>query len=292
VKRRLAVEQVRDALGRDVVSERRACRVLRQVRSTQRRGRYPPDDEPRLLRRMVELAMEYGRYGYRRIAAMLREEGWLVNHKRVERLWRLEGLKVPERQPKRGRLWLTDGSCIRLRPAYKDHVWSYDFMMARTSDGRPLRLLTVMDEYSRECLAIDVGRRITSDDVLERLTELFVLRGVPAYVRSDNGPEFTATVVREWLERVGVKTLYIEPGSPWENGYIESFNGKLRDELLNGDTFDTVLEAQVLVENWRRHYNAVRPHSSLGYRPPAPEAVQRWPSGSAALRLQAMVTLT
>jgi putative transposase len=292
VKRRLAVEQARDALGRDVVSERRACRVLGQVRSTQRRERYPPDDEPRLLRRIVELAMEYGRYGYRRIAAMLREEGWLVNHKRVERLWWLEGLKVPERQPKRGRLWLTDGSCIRLRPAYKDHVWSYDFMMAKTTDGRPLRLLTVMDEYSRECLTIDVGRRITSDDVLERLTELFVLRGVPAYVRSDNGPEFTATVVREWLERVGVRTLYIEPGSPGENGYIESFNGKLRDELLNGETFDTVLEAQVLVENWRRHYNAVRPHSSLGYRPPAPEAVQPWPSGSAALRLQVMVTLT
>jgi transposase InsO family protein len=292
VKRRLAVEQVRDTLGRDVVSERRACRVLGQVRSTQRRERYPPDDEPRLLRRMVELALEYGRFGYRRIAAMLREEGWLVNHKRVERLWRLEGLKVPERQPKRGRLWLTDGSCIRLRPAYKDHVWSYDFMVARTSDGRPLRLLTVMDEYSRECLVIDVGRRITSDDVLERLTELFVRRGVPAYVRSDNGPEFTATVVREWLERLGVKTLYIEPGSPWENGYIESFNGKLRDELLNGETFDTVLEAQVLVERWRQHYNAVRPHSSLGYRPPAPETIQPWPSGSASLRLQAMVTLT
>jgi putative transposase len=292
VKRRLAVEQARDALGRDVVSERRACRVLGQVRSTQRRERYPPDDERRLLRRMVELAMEYGRYGYRRIVAMLREEGWLVNHKRVERLWRREGLKVPERQPKRGRLWLTDGSCIRLRPVYKDHVWSYDFMMARTSDGRPLRLLTVMDEYSRECLVIDVGRRITSDDVLERLAELFVRRGVPAYVRSDNGPEFTATVVREWLERVGVKTLYIEPGSPWENGYIESFNGKLRDELLNGETFDTVLEAQVLVERWRRHYNAVRPHSSLRYRPPAPETIQPWPSGSAALHLQAMVTLT
>ena len=292
MKGRLAVEQARDALGRDVVSERRACRVLGQVRSTQRRERYPPNDEPRLLRRMVELALEYGRYGYRRIAAMLCEEGWQVNHKRVERLWKREGLKVPERQPKRGRLWLTDGSCIRLRPAHKDHVWSYDFMMARTSDGRPLRLLTVMDEYSRECLVIDVGRRITSDDVLERLTELFVLRGVPAYVRSDNGPEFTATVVREWLERVGVKTLYIEPGSPWENGYIESFNGKLRDELLNGETFDTVLEAQVLVERWRRHYNAVRPHSSLGYRPPAPEAIQPWPSGSASLRLQAMVTLT
>jgi transposase InsO family protein len=276
VKRRLAVEQARDALGRDVVSERRACRVLGQVRSTQRRERYPPDDEPRLLRRIVELAMEYGRYGYRRIAAMLREEGWLVNHKRVERLWWLEGLKVPERQPKRGRLWLTDGSCIRLRPAYKDHVWSYDFMMAKTTDGRPLRLLTVMDEYRRECLVIDVGRRITSDDVLEVLAQLFVGKDTPCYLRSDNGPEFTATVVREWLERVGVRTLYIEPGSPWENGYIESFNGKLRDELLNGETFDTVLEAQVLVENWRRHYNAVRPHSSLGYRPPAPETVLQW----------------
>jgi putative transposase len=292
VKRRLAVEQVRDALGRDVVSERRACRVLGQARSTQRRERYPPDEERRLLGRMVELATEYGRYGYRRIGAMLRGEGWQVNHKRVERLWRLEGLKVPERQPKRGRLWLTDGSCIRLRPAYKDHVWSYDFMMARTTEGRPLRLLTVMDEFTRECLAVDVGRRITSDDVLERLTELFVLRGAPTYLRSDNGPEFTALVVREWLGRVGVKTLYIEPGSPWENGYIESFNGKLRDELLNLEVFDTVLEAKVLVERWRRHYNAVRPHSSLGYRPPAPEAVLPWPSGSASLRLRAMVTLT
>jgi transposase InsO family protein len=165
-------------------------------------------------------------------------------------------------------------------------------MMARTTDGRPLRLLTVMDEYSRECLAIDVGRRITSDDVLERLTKLFVQRRVPAYLRSDNGPEFAAKVVREWLEHVGVKTLYIEPGSPWENGYIESFNGKLRDELLNLEVFDTVLEAQVLVERWRQHCNAVRPHSSLGYRPPAPEAALPWPPGSASQRLQAMVTLT
>jgi putative transposase len=255
---------------------------------TQRREHCPSDDDVRLLRRMVELATEYGRYGYRRIAAMLREEGWRVNHKRVERLWRLEGLKVPARQPKRGRLWLTDGSCVRLRPSYKDHVWSYDFMMERTSDGRPLRLLTVLDEFTRECLAIDVGRRMTSDDVLERLTQLFVLRGAPAYLRSDNGPEFTARVVRDWLERVGVRTLYIEPGSPWENGYIESFNGKLRDELLNLEVFDTVLEARVLCDRWRRHYNAVRPHSSLGYRPPAPEAVLPWPSGYAELRPYAM----
>jgi len=229
---------------------------------------------------MVELATEYGRYGYRRVGALLREEGWRVNHKRVERLWRLEGLKVPAKQPRRGRLWLTDGSCIRLRPAFKGHVWSYDFMAVRTRDGRPLRLLTVIDEYSRECLAIEVARRITSDDVLGRLTQLFVERGPPHYLRSDNGAEFTARAVREWLERVGVMTLYIEPASPWENGYIESFNGKLRDELLNLEIFDTLLEAQVLCERWRRHYNAVRPHSSLGYRPPAPETVLPWPSGA------------
>jgi putative transposase len=278
-KRRLAVEHVRDALGRGAVSERRACGVLGQVRSTQRRGHSPPADEPGLVRRMVELATEYGRYGYRRVAALLREEGWRVNHKRVERLWRQEGLRVPAKQPRRGRLWLTDGSCIRLRPAFKNHVWSYDFMVVRTREGRPLRLLTIIDEYSRECLAIEVARRITSDDVLGRLTQLFVERFPPHYLRSDNGAEFTATVVREWLERVGVKTLYIEPASPWENGYIESFNGKLRDELLNLEVFDTVLEARVLCERWRRHYNAVRPHSSLGYRPPAPETVLSWPSG-------------
>lgn len=241
---------------------------------------------------MVELATQYGRYGYRRVTAMLRQEGWSVNHKRVERLWRLEGLKVPVRQPKRKRLWLTEGSCIRLRPAYRNHVWSYDFLLARTSDGRPLRLLTVIDEFSRECLAIDVARRITSDEVLGRLTQLFVLRGAPAYLRSDNGPEFTAKVVRDWLERVGVKALYIEPGSPWENGYIESFNGRLRDELLNVEVFDTVLEAKVLCEQWRRHYNAVRPHSSLGYEPPAPETILSWPSGSTLLPHGAMAGLT
>jgi putative transposase len=234
---------------------------------------------------MVELAGQYGRYGYRMITAFLKQEGFELNHKRVERLWRREGLKVPSRQPKRRRLWLNDGSCVRLRPAYRDHVWSYDFMMTRTSDGRPLRLLNLIDEYSRECLSIDVGRRLTGEDVLERLTELFVLRGVPAYLRSDNGSEFTARVVRDWLDKVGVKTLYIEPGSPWENGYVESFNGRLRDELLEREIFDTVLEAKVLIERWRVQYNTIRPHSSLGYRPPAPEAIQPWTTGSATLRL-------
>ena len=263
------------------MSERRACQVLGQPRSTQRRERHIPSDEPRLVRRMMELASQYGRYGTPRITALLREEGFAVNHKRVERLWWLEGLKVPQRQPKRGRLWLNDGSCVRLRPAHPRHVWSYDFMQDRTREGRPLRLLTIVDEYTRECLSIDVDRSLTSEDVLERLTQLFVVRGLPDYLRSDNGPEFTAKRVREWLGHLGVKTLFIEPGSPWENGYNESFNGKLRDELLNGELFDTLLEARVLVERWRRHYNTVRPHSSLGYRPPAPEAIQPYPPGSA-----------
>ena len=270
------VEHVRDALGRDQVSERRACRVLGQPRSTQRRAPHVPDEEPRLVKRMIELATQYGRYGYRMITGMLRNEGWRVNHKRIERLWRREGLKVPQKQPKRRRIWLNDGSCVRLRPAYKDHVWSYDFVQDRTSDGRAFRMLTLIDEHSRECLAIDVARRLNSENVLERLSDLFVRRGVPDYIRSDNGPEFTAKKVTEWLERVEVKTLFIEPGSLWENGYNESFNGTLRYELLDVELFDTLLEAKVLVERWRKEYNTIRPHSSLGYRPPAPESIRPW----------------
>ena len=254
-------------------SERRTCRVLDQPRSSQRYQVKLRSDEPLVVNRMVDLATQYGRYGYRRITAMLRRGGLLINHKRVQRLWRREGLKVPRRQPKRRRLWLSDGSCVRLRPQYRNHVWSYDFVADRTREGRPFRMLTLIDEYTRECLSIDVSRKLGSDDVLARLTELFVFRGVPGYIRSDNGSEFTARVVRDWLGRIGVQTLYIEPGSPWENGYIESFNGKLRDELLNGELFDTMLEAKVLIEDWRKEYNQVRPHSSLGYLPPAPEAI-------------------
>lgn len=254
------------------MSQRRACRILGQSRASQRRLSVVPADESRLVHRLVALASQYGRYGYRRVGVLLAAEGWRVNHKRVERLWRREGLKVPAQQPKRGRLWLNDGSCVRLRPVRKDHVWAYDFVHARTHDGRPLRLLVLVDEYSRECLSIDTARRLGSEDVLERLTELFIRRGVPDYLRSDNGAEFTARPVRRWLEEVGVRTLFIEPGSPWENGYVESFNGKLRDELLNGEIFYTLLEAKVLIERWREHYNRVRPHSALGYRPPAPEA--------------------
>jgi putative transposase len=233
---------------------------------------------------MIRLATQYGRYGYRRVTMMLCAEGWRVNHKRIERLWRREGLKVPQKQPQRRRLWLNDGSCIRLRPAYQDHVWSYDFVQCRTHDGRAFRLLTLLDEHSRECLSIDVARRLTSEDVLERLSDLFVRRGVPDYIRSDNGSEFTAKAVTDWLQRVEVKTLFIAPGSPWENGYIESFNGKLRDELLNGEIFDTLLEAKVLVERWRREYNTIRPHSSLGYRPPAPAAIASLVPASATLQ--------
>ena len=262
--------------------------MLGQARSTQRRQPTVADEEQLLISRMVQLATQYGRYGYRRITALLRAEGWQVNHKRIERLWRQEGLKVPQKQPKRRRLWLNDGSCVRLRPAYQDHVWSYDFMHGRTYDGRAFRLLTIIDEYSRQCLAIKVARRLGSEDVLDQLTELFIQRRIPDYIRSDNGSEFTAKIVRKWLDGLGVKTLYIEPGSPWENGYLESFNGKLRDELLNIEIFDTLLEVQVLVEQWRKHYNTVRPHSALNYRPPAPEAVQPWPAASAPPQLPAM----
>ena len=235
-KRRCLVEHVQEHLG---VSERQACRVLGQPRSTQYHEPHVADDEYRLVERIIELASLYGRYGYRRVTALLRREGWRVNHKRVERLWRREGLKVPQKQPKRGRLWLNDGSCVRRRPEHRNDVWSYDIVMARTQDGRPLRLLPMMDEHTRECLTIHVARHLRSDDVLDRLTEEFVSHGVPEHIRSDNGPELTAGAVREWLARVGVKTLYIEPGSPWENGYIESFIGKLRDELpQRGDLRD------------------------------------------------------
>lgn len=225
-----------------------------------------------LTERIIALACQYGRYGYRRITTMLNWEGWRVNHKRVERIWRLEGLKVPAKQPKRGRLWLNDGSCIRLRPTHKGHVWSYDFVADRTHDGRPLRILTLIDEFTRECLALRVRRNFKATDVEECLTELFCAHGIPEHLRSDNGSEFTATQLRIWINELGAQTLYIEPGSPWENGYIESFNGKLRDELLNREIFYTLEEAQYLLEKWRIHYNRYRPHSALGYKPPTPEA--------------------
>jgi len=255
------------------VSERRICRVLGQYRSTQRyqpRGR---EDEDRLVADMIELARLYGSYGYRRVAALLRDAGWQVSDGRVERLWKQEGLKVPPKQPKKARLWLNDGSCIRLRPEYRNHVWSYDFVHCRTDDGKAFRTLNILDEFSRECLAIRVKRKLNSTDVIDALTDLFILRGPPAFVRSDNGPEFVAKDVRAWIAAVGAKTAFIEPGSPWENGYVESFNARFRDELLNREIFYSLREAQIIIEGWRKHYNTKRPHSALGYRPPAPETI-------------------
>ena len=216
------------------------------------------DDEERLTADIIELARQYGRYGYRKIAALLRDAGWLVNDKRVERIWRREGLKVPAKQPKRGRLWLNDGSCIRLRPEHRNHVWSYDFVEDRTHDGRKYRMLNVVDEFTHESLAIRVRRKLKSIDVIDVLAELFILRGVPGHIRSDNGPEFVAEAVQKWIAAVGAKTAYIAPGSPWENGYVESFNARLRDELLNGEIFYSLREAQIVIESWRRHYNAVQ----------------------------------
>jgi putative transposase len=216
------------------------------------------------------------------IAALLRDAGWVVNDKRVERIWRREGLKVPPQQPQRRRLWLADGSCIRLRPEYPNHVWSYDFVEDRTHDGRKVRLLNVIDEFTHECLAIRVDRKLKAIDVIDVLADLFILRGVPTHLRSDNGPEFGAKAVQRWITAVGAKTAYIERGSPWENGFVESFNARLRDELLDGEIFYSLQEAQVVIESWRRPYNTVRPHASLGYRPPAPEvfvpAFAAWPA--------------
>ncbi len=252
------------------VSERRACKVLGQPRSVQRHKPKRSFEQEALRKDIVRLASRYGRYGYRRITALLRAEGWRVNHKRVERIWREEGLKVPVKQPKRARLYLNDGSCIRLRSCWKNHVWSYDFVTDRLRSGKRIKILTVIDEYTRKCLAIRVGKVFKAHEVLDVLSTLFITEGTPDYIRSDNGSEFTAKALREWIESVGVRTAYIEPGSPWENGYNESFNGKLRDELLNGEIFYNIKEAQVLIEEWRRHYNEVRPHSSLGYKPPAP----------------------
>ena len=246
--------------------------MLGQHRSTQRRIPTGPDDEERLTADIVELARQYGRYGYRKIAELLRTTaGWVVNDKRVERIWRREGLKVPAKQPKRSRLWLADGSCLRLRAERPNHVWSYDFVEDRTHEGRKYRMLNIIDEFTHECLAIRIDRKLKSVDVIDVLSDLFILRGVPERLRSDNGPEFVAKAVQDWIAAVGAKAAYIAPGSPWENGFIESFNARLRDELLNGEIFYSLAEARIVVESWRRHYNAKRPHASLGYKPPAPE---------------------
>jgi putative transposase len=247
------------------------CRALGIARSGIRYLSQPRSDEAPLRSAIIRLASQYGRYGYRMITGLLGQEGWDISRSRVERIWKLEGLKVPQKQPKRGRLWLADGSCIRLRPLHRNHVWSWDFVMDRTEDGRPIKMLTLIDEFTKESLAIYPARRIGSHDVIDIFADVMIEHGVPQFIRSDNGPEMLAKKLRRWLARVGAQTIYITPGSPWENGYCESFNGKLRNELLNGEIFYTLREAQVLVEQWRQHYNRIRPHSALGYRAPAPQ---------------------
>lgn len=269
-KRRQATHNAQEKYG---ISQRRACRA---VKISQRVARYEPvkrSDEDILRQRITELACNYGRYGYRRITALLRAEGYFVNHKRVERIWREEGLKVPQKQPKRRRLWLNDGSCIRLRAEHVNHVWSYDFVEDRLSNGRKVRWLNIIDEYTRECLASLPRRSWKHQNIIEVLSGLFLTKGCPSYIRSDNGSEFTANILKKWLSDLGILTAYIEPGSPWENGYCESFNSKMRDEFLNIEMFDTMYEAEVLTRRWVNTYNTVRPHSSLGYRPPAPQTV-------------------
>ncbi len=257
---------LRDRLG---YSERRICRAIGQARSSQRYRSRPSSDEHRLIAETHRLALKWPRFGYRRITALLRIDGWRVNVKRVHRLWKAEGLQIRKKTRKRRRLGNGDNACHRHRPLGKDHVWSYDFVSDRTEGGGRLRMLCVVDEYTRECLTIEVARHFTGQDVLKILKELFTIRGQPEYLRSDNGPEFTSKAVRRWLKDAKVGTLFIEPGSPWENGYIESFNGKLRDECLNGELLLSLAVARYVVDRWRLDYNHHRPHSRLDWMTPA-----------------------
>jgi len=267
------------------VSERRACKVISQPRMTQRYKTKQRDKDKALTRQIKEFAKRHKRYGYRMITAKLRQAGWIVNHKRVQRIWQKEGLQVPYRRRFKKAKGNSENSCAVKKASFPNHVWTYDFMSDQTEDGRKLKLLTVLDEFTRESPAIEVGRSIRAQDVISVLEYLFMVRGVPKFIRSDNGPEFIADSIKKWLTQKHVGTLCIEPGSPWENGYIESFNGKLRDDVLNRQVFYSVREAKVIVEDWRLEYNNHRPHSSLGYIPPGAFAASCNPPGSATLRL-------
>jgi len=268
-------EAVQEAQATPEVSERRACEVIGQPRSTQRYAAKERDGEKSLVTKMLELVRRHPRYGYRRVWALLRNEGFRVNVKRVYRLCRKEGLKVPKKQHKKRRLGCSDNGCVRQRAAHINHVWCYDFVSDQTTDGRTLKFLTLEDEYTREALAIEVERSITSSDLIETLHYVFEVRGAPQFIRSDNGPEFIAQALRAWLELSGVGTLYIEPGAPWENGFNESFNSRLRDELLNRELFTSLQEAKVITEDYRLEYNHRRPHSSLAYMTPAAYAAAK-----------------
>lgn len=266
-QRRQAVEELQTGFE---ISERRGCQLLRQARSTQRQlPRTAPEEESKLVARILALVGQHPRFGYRRITRLLRRDGWRVNAKRIWRLWRQEGLKVPRKQHKKRRLGASANGCVRHRAERRDHVWSWDFIFDRTQDGRPLKWFTLIDEFTRECVALQVARRMTGGAVVEILAEVVRRRGAPAHIRSDNGPEFIAQSIRAWMHRTGIEALYIEPGAPWENGYNESFNSKLRDELLAREEFTSLLEAQVLAHEWQAAYNHERPHSALGYQTPA-----------------------
>jgi len=264
------VEAVRRRLGHDKVSERRACRALGQPRSSQRYQASKPDADRRMIAEMRRLVESFPRYGSERVHQLLVETGWRVNFKRVHRLWKQERMQVPQKQRKRRRLPGTSANgCVRHRPTHANHVWSYDFVADRTEDGRQLKLLVVIDEFTRECLAIEAGRSFTARDVKLTLQYLFAVRGAPEHIRSDNGPEFVAQDIKRWLRRAQVDTLYIQKASPWENGYVESFNGKLRDELLNRELFLGLAEARYVLDAWRNDYNHRRPHSGIGWQTPA-----------------------
>ena len=276
------VNQVRRELG---ISERKACKVLKQARSTQRYKPKQIDKDKPVIKDMLELHVKHPRYGYRRITIKLREQDWVINFKRVYRLWCAEGLKVPRKQRKKLYTGGSDNACHRKRPEYYNHVWSYDFVAEQLENGRKVRLLVVIDEFTRECLALDVAKSFKGEDVVEVLRYLFAVRGCPDYIRSDNGPEFVSSVVKKWLKASGVETLYIAPSSPWENGYVESFNSKLRDELSNRELFLHIDELRYVADRWRMDYNHYRPHSSLDYMAPAAYASRCLEQGSASLRL-------
>jgi len=259
--------------GKYNLPERRVCRAMKICRSSARYVSIKRDDEDEVTGEIIELSAQYGRYGYRRITALMRAKGRCINHKRVERIWRQAGLKVPQKQPKKKRLWLNDGSCIRLRPEHRNHVWSYDFVEDRLRNGKKVRWLNFIDEHTKECLASIPKRKWDHRMIIEVLADVMLMKGTPCYLRSDNGSEFIAKKLREWLSDVAVQTAYIEPGSPWENGYCESFNSRMRDEFLNGEIFDTMWEVEVLTRRWVHEYNTIRPHSSIGYRPPAPQVI-------------------
>lgn len=270
-RRREAADQLQQGFE---VSERRACRVVQQPRSTQRYRPRDRDINESLVKRMHELVRRHPRFGYRRIWALLRAEGFGVNRKRVWRLWKREGFKVVQKQRKKRRLGCSANGIVRHRPQHKDHVWAWDFIHDRDRGNRPLKWFTLIDEYTRECLALEVERSMTAAEVIDVLAQVLLIRGVPQHIRSDNGPEFIAQAMRRYLEIAGVGSLYIEPGSPWENGYEESFHGRLRDEFLNAEDFADLREAKVLGAAWRSDYNHRRPHSSLGYQTPAAYAAQ------------------